>query len=171
MLEHSYCNTVLFERKSVFVTSTSGFSLMHATSIKPVGVGPVLSSALICAGLCVRVKKEKTTQIEVNRVVVITRRRRRRRRRRRARIRKKRNTTYNQQNERTGVASDGDDIFLGPIARTRDHSRVILFRVRAFGCCNRIRPRLSCFLAFLFSRRSRRRSGRHVVVCVLAFFL
>jgi hypothetical protein len=129
---------------------------MHATSIKPVGVGLVLSSALICAGFCVRVKKEKTTQNEVSRVVVITRRRRRRR----ARIRKK--GTYNQQNERTGVASDGDDIFLGPIARTRHHSRVILIRVRAFGCRKRIRLRLSFFLAFFFPRRSRRRSGRHV---------
>ena len=58
MFEHSYCNTVLFERKSVFVTSTSGFSLMHATSIKPVGVGLVFS-ALICAGFCHRKERER----------------------------------------------------------------------------------------------------------------
>jgi hypothetical protein len=42
----------------VFVTSTSGFSLMHATSIKPVGVGLVFS-ALICAGFCHRKERER----------------------------------------------------------------------------------------------------------------
>ena len=36
----------------MFVTSMSGFSLVQATSIRPVGVGEVLS-ALICAGFCV----------------------------------------------------------------------------------------------------------------------
>ena len=42
----------------MFVTSTSGFSLMHATSIKPVGVGLVFS-ALICAGFCHRKERER----------------------------------------------------------------------------------------------------------------